>query len=154
MNRLVAWFGRVAFISLGYVIAVLVAVAATFFVLLLPTVLPDGGAWGSFYRSVRGVGFVYQSVLMTTFLTALPGFLLTLLVARGQGWNRWLPFACAGALNAILALLVLSAWTQTTPLNISAALLLPCLPGGFSGGYAYWAVTGRFLIKQRGAVSA
>jgi hypothetical protein len=32
--------------------------------------------------------------------------------------------------------------------DIPVALFVGCIPGGFAGGFAYWAAAGRFLASQ------
>jgi hypothetical protein len=155
VSRDLPW-GRIAFAFFGYLAAVLVAVVATMFAILLPTVFPDDGAWGSYYATSRSLGDIFPFVLMTTFLTALPGFLVTLFVARRGGWMGWLPFACAGTLNTVVALAIFDValgMPDRVPLHMPLlgmplAILLPCLPGGFAGGFAYWAVVRRSLLSN------
>ncbi|PZV38689.1 hypothetical protein [Mesorhizobium kowhaii] len=153
MSRDLPW-GRIGYAFFGYLAAVLIAVTATMFAMLLPTVLPDDGAWGSYYATSRSLGDIFPFALMITFLTALPGFLLTLFVARRRGWVGWLPFACAGTLDAILALVILNiSLVQNRPFETPLQILLPCLPGGFAGGFAYWAVVRRSLLSKEEIVS-
>ena len=152
MSRDLPW-GRIAFAFFGYLAAVLIAVTVTVFVMLAPSALPDNGAWGSFYASKRDLGSIYAIGLMITFPTALPGFLVTLFVARRGGWIGWLPYACAGTLNAVLALAIFDLALQMPDrvplhmplLGMPLMILLPCLPGGFIGGIAYWTVVRRSL---------
>ena len=146
MNRDLPW-GRIAFAVVGYLAAVLIAVTVTVFAMLLPTVLPDNGAWGSFYAYSRELATIYGLGLEITFATALPGFLLTLFVARRGIWIGWLPFACAGTLNAVLAKLVFCAFVGV-PLLKPTDVFLSSLPGGFCGGLAYWAVVRRSLVDR------
>ncbi|MBZ9745755.1 hypothetical protein LB516_10900 [Mesorhizobium sp. CO1-1-7] len=150
MSRDLPW-GRIAFGFFGYLAAVLIAVNVTVFAILAPSALPDNGAWGSFYADKRDLGLMYASGFMITPPTALPGFLLTLFVARRTSWVGWLPLACAGTLNAVLALAIFDIVLQVpdhvplkTPL-LAMPLMLPCLIGGFAGGIAYWAVVRRSL---------
>ncbi|RUU13154.1 hypothetical protein EOD23_05360 [Mesorhizobium sp. USDA-HM6] len=139
-------WGRIALAFLGYVGAVLIAVTVSVSAMLAPSALPDDGAWGSLNANLRSLDLLYVAGLEITFITALPGFLLTLFFARAGGWTGWLTFACAGALNVVLALAVLNAALGTgMPLRI----LLPCLPGGFAGGFAYWTVVRRSLPSNQ-----
>ncbi|RWM91584.1 MAG: hypothetical protein EOR84_20355 [Mesorhizobium sp.] len=144
MNRDLPW-GRIAFAFLGYLAAVLIAVTVAVSAILAPTALPDNGAWGSFYANKSDTEVLYVLGLYVTFPTALPGFLLTLFVARLGRWVGWLPFACAGTLNAVLALAILRVPLHMPVLGTPLMILLPCLPGGFAGGIAYWAVVRRSL---------
>ncbi len=142
VSRDLPW-GRIALAFLGYIAAILISVNVTVFAILAPSALPDHGAWGSFYANKRDLGFIYSLGFIITPLTALPGFLLTLFVARRGGWVGWLPFACAGTLSAVLALAIFNVAMQMPLLPLT--ILLPCLPGGFAGGLAYWAAVRRSL---------
>ena len=153
VKRSLAWPGRLALTFLGYVLAVLVGVAAAIYAWLLPTVLPDGGAWGSYYAVTRDSGSWYRLGLMIALPAGLPGFLFTLVIAHMAGWRRWLPFACAGAINAVLALLIFNAYVHASPLGIPIRLSLSCLAGGFLGGSIYWIVVRRSLPGQGQVVS-
>lgn len=150
-------WGRIALACIGYLAAVLIAATVTVFVMLAPSALPDNGAWGSIYANSRQLVDIYSMGLAITFPTALPGFLLTLFVARRAGWVGWLPYACAGALDAILALAIFDLGLQMLDplppriplLGMPLKILLPCLPGGLAGGFAYWAVASRSLPSNR-----
>ena len=146
MSRELSW-GRVAF---AYLVAVLIAVAATLSAVLIPTVEASVRTWGSY---IRNAGDLYRFGVMVTCPTALPGFLLTLFVARRASWVGWLPYACAGTLNAYLALEILGIFLQSYVLGMPLDKLLPCLPGGFAGGFAYWAVVRRSLLSKGEIVS-
>ncbi len=138
---------KTGLVMLGYLVAVFVAVFVSLAVRLLPTVLPDNGAWGSFYGSVRNLSSVFQFGLAITFPTALPGFLVTLMLAARAGWQHWYFFAIAGSLNVLPSFAVLSLYLRapTMPLDF----VLACLPGGFAGGFIYWGLAGYFIAKER-----
>lgn len=156
MSRDLPW-GRIALACLGYPAAVLVSVSVTVFVMLAPSALPDKGALGSFYAISRELNNIFLIGLVITFVTALPGFLLTLLVARKAGWVGWLPYSLAGALDAVVAWLIFGIAIQMPdPAPLRASLLgaplqivLPSLLGGFAGGVAYWAVVRRSLPSNQ-----
>jgi len=155
LNRDLPW-GRIALALLGYIGAVLVAVSVTVFVMLAPSALPDNGAWGSYYANSRQLADIYPVCLLVTFVTALPGFLVTLFVARLSGWVRWLPYACAGALDAVIAWTIFDIAIQmpdrialhTPLLGVPLQIFLPSLPGGFVGGLTYWAVVRKSLPSK------
>ncbi len=147
MSRDLPW-GRIAYEFSGYLAAVLVAVTATVATVLLWTAQKNAVNWGSFYAFVRHLGDMYRFGIMVTLPAALPGFLLTLFVAHRVGWAGWLPFAAAGTLNAILALTLFGIYIHQDVFE--QEVVLPCLPGGFAGGVAYWAVV-RKSLRDRAA---
>ena len=144
---------RLAYAFFGYLAAVLVAVTVTVFAMLAPTIFPDDGAWGSYYAYRRDLGDVFQLGLVFTFPTALPGFVLTLFVARRGRWMGWLPFASAGALTALLALEIVALWMRASLFEMPPGMLLSSLLGGFCGGCAYWAVVRWSLADRWGTAS-
>lgn len=143
MSRFTAYFIRFSLMSLGYAIAVLIAVSAIILA-MLPFILVYAADDDRESRFAAEVGACFRIGLTFTFLAGLPGFLLTLYFASVRDWSHWLPFACAGALNAIPVVLILGVYlglpTAMVSLAILVALLVPCLPVGFLSGFAYWAV--------------
>jgi hypothetical protein len=122
-------------VSLGYAVAVIVAV-------LLAVAL-----FFATEREASGllilIGALYGGAVVT-FVTGLPGFLFTLLVAGRGNWSTWRPYAAAGAANAILAacLLKLSA---SGPLIAVPEFLVTCVPAGLLGGLVFWKIAGRLF---------
>ena len=71
---------------------------------------------------------------------ALPGWLITVVIAGFRRERRKYWFAAAGVLTALLALSLSSIWII---LLSAPAMIFGSLIGGFFGGLAYWAVAGR-----------
>jgi hypothetical protein len=73
------FFGHLAFMALGYALAVLVATTIACILFGLPTVLPDDGRWGSFHQYLRDFPAMFMIGGMFTALLAL------LIAGRFQG---------------------------------------------------------------------
>lgn len=71
-------------------------------------------------------------------LTGLPGFAVTVFLARRHGWNDWLPFAICGGFNAALAWYLVHGQLGLSWTNDANDILLASLRGGVAGGVAYW----------------
>ena len=142
---------KFAIAMVGYVAAVIAAVAVTLFLILLPTALPDNGAWGSFYAYTRDLPVVVYGGLVITFVAAFPGFLVTLGLAALAKWQTWLPFTIAGGADALLShsLVDIQMGSFMPPSYIAASV-----PGGLAGGFIYWAFAGRFLASHRELAAA
>lgn len=130
MKRNILKFG------IGYLIAVFVAVCVAEAILLGPTIFPDQGRFGSFYRQLQDmpamffVGFVY------TFGTALPGYATTLFLAHRNTSHSWMFYCIGGGLTALSAHLILAAILGV--FVVSAYIVFVCsVPGGIAGAYAY-----------------
>jgi hypothetical protein len=128
------------FMPLGYALAVLVSVTIACVVMGLPTVLPDKGNWGSFYSFWRDFPSLFLGGLTITAMYALPGWLICVITAEFRNEKRRYWFAAAGVLTALLALFL--AGMGHLPLSMPP-MFFGSLIGGFFGGLAYWAVTGR-----------
>jgi hypothetical protein len=127
------------FMLLGYVLAVLTATTIAVTIGGAPTVFPDQGAWGSFYKYMRDFPMMFSFGLYTTSIWALPGWLLTVVYAELRGQEGRLFFGVAGALTAVLAIFLAGNGRGL----FSDMLINPCPVGGFFGGLVYWAVAGR-----------
>lgn len=154
MNRVVGYIVRFAIAMAGYVTAVITAVLVGVFLALLVTVLPHEGEWGSFSRSASDLMAVIEYGLILTFPFAFPGFIVALILAQIFRWRRWLPFSITGAVNGLFSILVLGFYANESPANAPAVLVIPCIPAGFAGGFAYWASVGRLLARWREAEGA
>ena len=128
------------FMALGYALAVLVSVTIACTVMGLPTVFPDNGNWGSFYAFWRDFPSLFLGGLSITAMYALPGWLITVVIAELRGERRKYWFGAAGVLTALLALFLSSTWII---LLSAPAMFFGSLIGGFCGGMAYWAAAGR-----------
>jgi hypothetical protein len=136
---------------LGYLAAVTAAAVTTVALLVAPTMLPDDGALGSFYAYTRELPVVLYGAFVITFPTAFPGFLVTLGLAAAFRWRAWLLFAAAGCIDVLPSILIFNVYMGT---SMPAWNMATCFPGGFVGGFVYWAVAGRFLAKVRDGLGA
>ena len=131
-------------ILFGYGVAVAVATAVTLALLLGIALMfdADGGGMAQFWRDLP---MMYSGGFMMTFMYALPGFLLVLVLAWRLGWSRWSHFAVAGAADAVAALLLASFHGGGMGGMLAPGMVLSCVSGGFAGGACYWISAGRFL---------
>jgi hypothetical protein len=125
---------------LGYALAVLVSVTIAVVIMGLPTTLPDNGNWGSFYSFWRDFPGLFLGGLTITALYALPGWLISVVIAEIQTQQRKYWFSAAGVLTALLALLLSGMGLGAVSMP---AMFIGSLIGGFFGGLAYWAIAGR-----------
>lgn len=128
------------FMLLGYALAVLVSTTIAMLVMGTPTVLPDNGNWGSFYAYWRDFPRFFFGGLTVTALYALPGWLISVIVAEFRKERRRFWFAAAGALTALLALFLAG---MGRGMLMMPAMFFGSLIGGFFGGLAYWSATGQ-----------
>lgn len=122
----------------GYVAAVAVAAFTA-------AVAIAAGEPGAPLLGIFVVGGVYIA------LTGLPGFALTVLLARRHGWSDWLPFAVTGGLNALVAWLLMNGTQGFGWATTGNELLLASIRGGVAGGMAYWWVAYHGLSRNIGA---
>jgi len=109
----------------GYVCAVLAsAVCAA----LIMTFTANGGGM---FLSWLAIGGFYIA------LGGLPGFVVTMLLARRWGWQAWLPFTLAGAANALVAWVLVSMLTGMS-MEYQGELLFASVRAGAAGGVVYW----------------
>jgi hypothetical protein len=126
---------------LGYALAVLVASSITVFIIFAPTIFPDDGAWGSAYKAWRDLPAMLAFGAYFTAIYALPGWLISVIVAELHNKRTKYWFGIAGILTAILAHLVdngIAGGMFSTPI-----ILFGSLVGGFTGGLVYWAIAGK-----------
>ncbi len=123
--------------GLGYFIAVLVSVFVTLTIFLAPTVLPDQGRFGSFFSALNdGIG-LFLVGMVYTFITALPGYAITLTLAAKNHWHGWKYYCLGGALTALLAHFILGTFLRGA--NLELYLIFACsIPGGVAGAFAYF----------------
>jgi energy-converting hydrogenase Eha subunit A len=136
-----AFLIHLLFMLLGYAIAVLTATTVVCIVMGLPTVFPDQGRWGSFYRYLSDLPAMFAVGLMMTAMYGLPGWLISVVTAEIRAERRRFWFGVAGVLTALLAQMF-SSWRNFTifpDIFMTAAILT----GGLCGGLVYWAVIGR-----------
>ena len=127
--------------ALGYALAVLVATTVVVAIMGAPTIFPDQGAWGSFYRFWRDFPMMFLFGLMMTSLYGLPGWLMSVIFAERRNRRGKLFFAITGLCTALLALII-AGGVGRGPLS-QPLLSTACLIGGIFGGLAYWAVAGK-----------
>ena len=131
---------RLLYMALGYALAVLVATTVVVAIVGAPTIFPDQGAWGSFYRFMQDFPMMFLFGLMMTSLYGLPGWLMTVIFAEWRNRRGKLFFALTGLWTALLALFLAG---MGKGLFSEALLNIACLIGGVCGGLAYWAIAGK-----------
>jgi hypothetical protein len=129
------------FMVLGYVFAVGVATLTVCTLMGLPSVFPDQGQWGSFYRYLRDLpAMLYVGAIMTA-TYGFPGWLISVITAEIRSERRKFWFALAGLLTALLAQGISRGrnFTIFSDLFFTVAILI----GGLCGGLAYWLAAGK-----------
>ncbi len=129
------------FMVLGYALAVQVAATITVFVIFIPTVFPDNGAWGSAYKTLQDIMPLLLFGAFYTAMFALPGWLITVITAEYRNEQRKYWFGIAGFFTAILAQLI--AYVFIGGMFSAPVTLIGSLIGGLCGGVTYWAVVGK-----------
>lgn len=127
---------RLLVATVGYGVAVLVADAVAISLWVVPTMLPDGGEFGSAHAVANELAGIAFFAVYVTVPSALPGFLVALHFARRYNWQSWRPYAFAGLLNVFPSLTIFVGFMGI--FGLSPGLVLACLPGGAAGGAAYW----------------
>jgi hypothetical protein len=122
-NRLAA-SGQPSFllVALGYIAAVLTATTVVIFQLYFWAGASDG------LFQIFLVGLAY------TFGCALPGFIVTVVLARVLQMRAWLFFVIAGGIDGPFSLVFIDRSL------LSDALAVMVLAGGLAGGLIYWLV--------------
>jgi len=138
---------RIALIAVGYLAAVCVAVVVTEAIMLAPAALPDGGTNGSLIGLLPDLPGMFVIGFFWTFLCALPGFVVAIIIGERRDWSRWRDYATAGLLNVIPSLAFFWGFAGS-PFSMPL-LIVSALPGGFAGGAAYWMLAGRFIARNR-----
>ena len=131
---------RGLFMVLGYALAVLVATTVVCILMGVPSVLPDQGAMGSFYRYLQDFPSMFAVGGMMTAIYGLPGWLITVIIAETRGQKGRIWFAIAGILTAALAILIAGRFQRVFD---ESWLNIAILIGGFAGGLAYRALAGK-----------
>lgn len=123
-------------ICVGYLIAVVVAVIITEVIYLTPSAIPDNGKWGSLFKNVNDIGGIFAIGLAYTFVTALPGFVITLIIAKRRQWHDTRYYIMSGVATSLLAHGILAAFFDGKLLQ-GYLIVLASMPGGAAGGYAF-----------------
>ncbi len=126
---------------LGYALAVQVAASITVFIIFIPTVLPDNGAWGPANKTLQDIVPLLLFGTVYTVIYALPGWLISVIAAEWRNKRCKIWFAIAGFLTAVLAQLI--AYAFLGGLFAEPLTLIGSLTGGFFGGLTYRAVAGK-----------
>ena len=90
------------------------------------------GDGGGLFMSWLTIGGLYIA------LGGLPGFVATVLLARKWGWQGWLFFTLAGAVNALVAWVVVGTLMGMSMSHDQGELLAASVRAGAAGGVAYW----------------
>jgi len=126
----------------GYVIAVLSAVFVTVGLLLFPTILPDEGLFGSFYKQLEAIFAAFAIGLSYTSVSAFPGYAASLILAHRKNCHSRRFYILAGIATAVLAHLLFYLIAGDMLLK-DFLIFAASLPGGAAGAYAY------FLWRQK-----
>lgn len=131
------WKKSAVLYIIGYVIAVMVSVAVVVLLITIPTMLPDNGALGSFYKQLDLLGAMFVFGLVYTGASALPGYIITLiLVHRFNSHGRWF-YVLAGIATAALAHILFGLFVGFFLVD-EKFVFAASLPGGAAGAYAYF----------------
>jgi len=114
----------------GYIAAVLIASAVVLIAFGTPT---DG--------YLKAFGFVLRGCALT-FGFGLPGFIVTVVLARVLHLRQWPFFIIAGGLDGFVALYLLL--RQPPPFEFGFMVV----PGGMAGGFAYWLIAYRLRLMS------
>jgi len=151
-----------AMITAGYLVAVAVATVVALMISLTPTALPDQGAMGSIYGWWVDAGMALAFSSGLTFVFALPGFIVAVALAERFSWTNWPKYSLAGALNAIVAHMLMAMYSSGSlthfypfgTLKLMIPLILASIVGGFAGGAAYWYAAGRYVARRRAPIAS
>lgn len=90
-------------------------------------------------RIEQGAGFLPVLIFGGFFIATagLPGFALTMVLARRHRWTGWLPFCVMGGLNALFAIYLVRLFGSDS-FGSDAELVQASIRGGIAGGIAYW----------------
>jgi hypothetical protein len=138
--------------AFGYFFAVCAAVVVTEAIMVAPMALPDEGASGSIVALVPDFPGMFVVGLFWTFICALPGFIVAIIIGERRGWSRWTSYALAGTANVVPSLAIF-AGLAGAPFTMPS-MVVGAFPGGFAGGAAYWFAAGRMVAGRRKRASA
>ena len=113
-------------VTIGYLAAVSVATAVA------ATIMANHAPHGAPFLAILLFGGFY------VLFTGLPGFGLTVALARRHNWSGWLPFTLCGGLNVILAWLLVGGLTGGAFNGGDQGIFLASLRRGVADGVAYW----------------
>jgi len=127
--------------ALGYALAVAVATLTVCILIGLPSVFPDQGQWGSFYRNLNDLPLMLYVGAFMTAAYGFPGWLISVITAEIRSERRKFWFAIAGLLTALLAQTLSRGMNYTIFSDIFMTIAI--LIGGLCGGIVYWFVAGK-----------
>ncbi len=128
------------FMLVGYALAVLVASTTISLIARLPSNSPDPYYWGRVFSYGPDIPGALLIGAYVAAIYALPGWLVSVIIAEIRKEKRSFAFAAAGVLTALLALYLADMGLELTSMS---TLFFAFLTGGFFGGLVYWAVAGR-----------
>jgi hypothetical protein len=139
---------KLALIFFGYGVAVAAATLVAVILMLAPTALPDDGARESPFRTMAELAPAMLVIgFFWTFLCALPGFIVAIVVGERSRWRGWKVYSVAGFFNVMPSLALFGGFAGS-PLEMPG-MVAAAFPGGLAGGAAYWAGAGRFVAAHR-----
>ena len=111
----------------GYLVSVIFAATAAALFISIPEI----------QTAVRSYAALASMAGLYAFLSAWPGFILTLYIAQKAGWRHPALFALAGGINALLAIAIVALTDPRTGAQILSEFGLASVIGGIAGGLAY-----------------
>ena len=145
---------HIAWMFLGYVVAVHVATFVTVAIIVIVSTLPDNGMMGSYYRVISSAVSMLMIGLLITAVYALPGWLISVLIAAFRSIRHTTYFVIGGGLTALSAHVFFTGGGRDTMFGITGEfglILLWSMIGGLCGGWAYWRVAvvrfGRWRVQ-------
>ena len=135
-----AFFGHLFMMLLGLALASLAAAATISLIALLPAKSPDPYRWNMVFSYRPDIPGALLIGAYVNAVYALPGWLISVIIAEIRKERRSFVFAAAGVPTALLALCLADMGIEIISMS---TLFLSVLLGGFFGGLVYWAVAGR-----------
>jgi hypothetical protein len=135
---------NLAWMVFGYLVAVFVATLVTVALISVLSAFPDGGRLDSFDTLTRDILAIAYVGLIVTSGYALPGWLISVVIAGVRAETRRVYFISSGVLTALLAHLILWGFSGSSPIfgrtGEMGGIVLWSMIGGLCGGLAYWRV--------------
>jgi hypothetical protein len=128
------------FMLLGFALAALAAATIISLIALLPSSSSYPYYWSKVFSNGRQVPGTLLLATYAVAIYALPGWLISVVIAEIWKERRWQSFALAGVFTALVALYYANMERELSSLSI---LFFGILASGFFGGLVYWAVAGR-----------
>jgi len=122
---------------MGYLIAVLGAVFVTELFMFALTILPDGGQFGSFFKTFESALTLFWMGTLYTFATALPGFTATIILAGKLNRHSASYYCICGILTTLLAHFLLAIFLGGKFFQ-GIWIIISSIQGGAAGAYIYY----------------